>query len=126
MRCDNPLGGLPAGLQRLELGRAHPAQASQTPLELGGGVWPSRGGEQVHKSRTHQTQRMVNGESRQKAKLRQTAVMLTPVLPGGAVKLQIKSHRRIGRTCPAIVNGARTGEEHHFLACLPEAVRSEE
>src|SRR5580693_2219208 len=48
--------------------------------------------------------------------------MLSPILPGSAVELQVEAKRRIGGTRSAIVNCPGFGKEDYLLARLAEAI----
>src|SRR5271156_2088 len=65
---------------------------------------------------------MMGGKCNQKAELAEPAAMLAPVLPGGAIELQIKAQRGVGGTGTAIVNRAGFREEYDLLSRLVEAV----
>ena len=58
----------------------------------------------------------------QKAELGQPAVMLSPILPGGAIEFQIEAQRSVRGTRSAVVNRPRFGKENHAVARLAEAV----
>jgi hypothetical protein len=65
---------------------------------------------------------MVEDKNEKISRPSEPTAMFSPELPIGAAQFQVEANRRIGRTCSAIVNRFRVGEEDNLFSCLAETI----